>query len=105
MANSALEIINDHIGGGQAKLVAYRKAYSGSGVYVTKFSKQDERLLESLMAARDLLDAAQFGINDDGFRLALQNWAALEWGGFYNRATLKKTAVLQKPEKRELVRG
>lgn len=107
MARSALDILNDHIGGGQAKLVAYRKQYSGSGQYVapTSFKASDEKLLESLIVARDLLDAAKFGPDDPGFTRALERWVGLEYGAYFDFVTLKPKKHLPRPAKQELLRG
>ena len=107
MARSAREIIDDHVAGGQAKLVAYRKQYEGSGQYVapTKYAERDSVLLESLLNARDVLEEAQFGVKDHKFLEALERWAASEWGGFFDRKTMIKTRPLRQPKKREHLRG
>jgi len=106
MARSALEVINDHIGGGQAKLARFRREWQGSGVRASgaSFSQQDEALLRSLIVARDLLDAAQFGPDDPHFQQAVRNWAALEWGGFWNRDDYTVRERLPKPDAIELLR-
>jgi hypothetical protein len=106
MARSALEVVNDHIAGGQAKLARYRREWQGSGERASSatFSQQDERLLRSLIVARDLLDAAQFGPDDPHFQQAARNWAAIEWGGFWDRDTYTIKERLPKPDAIELLR-
>jgi hypothetical protein len=89
MGARALDILNDHIGGGQAKLARFRRDWQGSGVRLSDssvtFDKQDRALLHSLLLARGVLDAAQFGLDDPHFQQAVRDWAAAEWGGFWNR--------------------
>jgi hypothetical protein len=99
MARSALEVINDHIAGGQANLARYRREWQGSGVRVSSasFSEQDRALLRSLLFARDVLDAAQFGPEDPHFQRAVRNWAAFEWGGFWDRDTYTAKERLPRP--------
>ena len=103
MARSAREVIDEHVWGGQAKLVRYRKQYDGSGHYVppSKYGERDTALLESLLNAQDLLEQAQFGPNDMGFRAALQRWAAGEWGGFFERDSMKRYVQFARPEPRQ----
>jgi hypothetical protein len=104
---SAREIIQDHIGGDQARLVRYRKGWEGSGHYVppSEFGKQDARLLHSLMAVRDVIENAMYGPDDPAFRAAVARWAGLEWGGYYDRATFTLREPLPAPPQPELVRG
>jgi hypothetical protein len=98
MAKSAREVIDEHVWGGQAKLVAYRKQYEGSGRYTlpTKYAERDARLLRSLLAAQALLENAAFGVEDEGFRAALGEWVAGEWGGFLDRASYTKVGELER---------
>jgi hypothetical protein len=106
MARSAREIIDHHVWGGQAALSAYRREYAGSGEYlaVDKQREREDALLESLLAAQALLEAAAYGPDDETFRAAHARWAALEWGGYLDRARYVIVTPLPRPPRPEFLR-
>jgi hypothetical protein len=105
MARSAREIINEHVWGGQAKLVAYRKQYEGSGKYVppSTYDERDAQLMQSLLTAQALLENAAYGPEDEGFKAALVRWVVGEWGGYLDRESYTVVERLRKPAPLEVL--